>query len=122
MITINICKRCGCSFEAESVRKKYCDECKIITQREYHTKYNKTYNATRRFDETVKKREYKRTTLKKKASKDQINSYLEYCKNNYDKVEGCLNCICSECIQSANDDYLIWEKDEGFYEENYRKM
>jgi hypothetical protein len=45
---------------------------------------------------------------------------LEYCKNNWNKIDGCLNCQCRECIQPDDyDKFLPWEN-EGFYIDDER--
>jgi hypothetical protein len=110
-----ICEHCNKPLTALSNRQKYHKECKKELYVTYHKKYNEVYNYTGRY-ENIPKRKYIKRKLKKNGR--EYTKETEYCKNNWNTVEGCLNCICVECIQEEGDKMLPWEK-EGFYEEDY---
>ena len=107
----------GCSKEAvvkkSNSRTKRCKECQGKVNKEYQVSYHKEYLQGASFPV---KEGRKRTYLSRGL--DSIED-LEYCKNNFDKVGGCLNCIIAECLQPIDSDsFLPWEQ-EGFTEKEY---
>jgi ribosomal protein S18 len=113
-----ICDRCKGNFKTHHNNQKYCPVCKHKVTEEYYKEYRKVYNATRRFNTEIKKRHYTRTKLKNQ-SRLEVDEVVQYCRENHNKVEGCLNCIAKDCIQpESSDEFLIWEQ-EGFKEEKY---
>lgn len=107
------CQKCGKEVIATSNNMKFCPICSKITNKEYIKNYNKLYKKEKLKD-GKKKRKYVRKELKNKKSIE-----LEYCLDTPDSIEKCLNCICEECIQpTENDKFLIWEKEEEFYEDD----
>jgi hypothetical protein len=97
--------------------KKRCDKCNKIHSKTYQREYRKTYDKVYRG--VLANKPVRRKYLKKKAeSIDEV----EYCKQNWNSVEGCLNCPIKECLQPIdNDSFLPWE-DEGFYEDDYEDL
>lgn len=116
-----ICQNENCGKEViikkNDFKTMYCPECNKQYKKEYHRIYNKNYKAIGNH-KRENRRHYTRTKLKNISKQFDINEYTEYCKNNWSTVEGCLNCICPECIQpDKSDDFLPWEN-EGFYEDD----
>jgi hypothetical protein len=104
---------CGNEYVAKSIKSNLCPSCRKKSKHEYQTIYNRNYKQEgRHLNEN--KRSYRRTVLKNKP-REYADEFINYCRKNWDKIEGCLNCICPECIQQTeNDTVLPWE-DEGFY-------
>ncbi len=113
---IIICEKCGVEVQARTTRVRFCPEHKEEHDKEYMKKYNKKYKSS-----GMHQREGRRKYTKRGLGKiKDANIYTEYCKNNCDTVDGCLNCICPECIQPVNSDsFLRWEKEEQFFENDY---
>lgn len=113
-----ICE-CGKEYIAKSTRSVRCPECqKKKTYRE-QTIYNREYKRLgRHLNEN--KRTYTRKVLKNKP-REYHDEYVNYCRKNCNTAEGCLNCICPDCLQPTdNDKFLRWEKEEDFHvEEGY---
>jgi hypothetical protein len=110
---IIICKDCGCEMEVTSrtANRKRCNDCNKLYYKNYQKEYQRTYVWVheKRTKNTIKRTYSKRTT----NSIDEV----EYCKNNWNSIEGCLNCPCADCIQQIENDTLLPWENEGFYEE-----
>jgi hypothetical protein len=107
-----ICIDCGCKVIVKKFdgRTKRCEE----HQKEFYKNNQKLYHKT--YVHVPRDKDKKRYYIRK----DNIIDDIEYCRNNWDKIEGCLNCICEKCIQPDEyDKFLIWEKEDQFYEEDY---
>ena len=111
-LKITSCSICNATITTYKLGKKlYCDACRKKISIDYHRVYNKEYKANGGLN-NKNKRHYTR-----KGIGDEY--YLNYCKNNFDKVDGCLNCICPDCLEpEKSDDFLPWES-EGFNENKY---
>ena len=109
-----ICADCGTEVVVKKLnsRTKRCKKCQDKVNKDYQVSYHKEYLQGASFPvKEGRKRTYLRRGL------DSIDD-LEYCKNNFDKVEGCLTCVIAECLQLIdNDSFLPWEQ-EGFYEDH----
>ena len=113
-----ICQRCKKEVEVSNRRRRLCDICQILNFDSYQKEYQKEYRKLKKNTNKIK-RSYTRTVLKNKPLIKNNDEYVEYCKNNWDKIKGCVNCLCPECLQPiSNDSFLPWEQ-EGFYEEEY---
>lgn len=111
-LKITHCKICNTEITTKRIgRRLYCDACRAKINLEYQTAYQKAYKANGHH-----KKENKRHYMRNGVGELE---YLNYCKNNFDKVDGCLNCICPDCLEpEKSDDFLPWEQ-EGFNENNY---
>lgn len=111
-----ICIDCGCEVKVKKMdgRTKRCKEHQDKFRKEYQNNYQKDYFQLYRrktAKESGRQRIYKRRYINSEED-------IEYCKNNWYKVKGCLECKCEECIQPTdNDSYLPWEN-EGFYKDD----
>jgi hypothetical protein len=117
-----ICQRCGKRVEVKNRRRRLCDNCQPLNLDDYQKSYQKSYRELRKVNPKTDevKRPYVRKVLKNKPYIRKIDEYSEYCRLNWNTVEGCLNCIIPECIQeTSNDSMLPWES-EGFYESEYQ--
>jgi hypothetical protein len=112
------CVDCGCEVIVKKMdgRTKRCKEHQDKFNKEYQNNYQKDYFQLYR--RVLAKEDGRQRTYKRKyISSDED---IKYCKNNWDKIDGCLNCKCTECIQpTSNDDFLPWEQ-EGFYKDDER--
>lgn len=112
-----ICIDCGCEVKVKKKdgRTKRCKEHQDKYNKKIQKEYQKDYHRKYVTGAQPKKQGQKRTYQQRSV---QSLDDLEYCKNNWNKVSGCLNCICSDCIQQIeNDTILPWEND-GFYKDD----
>ena len=107
------CIDCGCDVVITKYdgRTKRCKEHQTKFYKENQRKYHKNYprkNRPKRPESTTGKRTYIRQNISQ-------TSDIEYCHSNWEKVDGCLNCICKECIQPEDYDKMLPWENEGFY-------
>lgn len=107
IIEIRKCARCGMDFgiTARQRRKKYCDECKIAHQKEYHIDY---YSKP---DNKAKANNYVREHYQKKRRKVECERCHQFFTMGRGKATICINCL----INSDN----IHERERGYLRRNY---
>jgi len=111
-----ICKDCNTEVVIKKLdgRTIRCKKCQDKFNHNYQNNYQKEYFQKYR---RVKAQDDKRPRTYKRRYIDSLDD-VEYCKQNWQTVEGCLNCKCKECLQPVdNDSFLPWEK-EGFYRDD----
>ena len=112
-----ICIDCKKEVKVKHRKTIRCPLCDKEHKKNYHKSYNKNYKAQGNHKK-LNKRNYKRTVLKN--AKGEVDQYIKYCRENWFKVEGCLSCICPECLQpEKTDEFLPWEQ-ERFYRNDER--
>jgi hypothetical protein len=112
------CIDCGCDVEIKQsdYRTKRCVEHNKEYKKKYQNKYQTEYYYKYR---RAKASEDNRPRVYKKRNVGSLDE-MEYCKNNWNSVSGCLNCIAPECLQEEDNDTMLPWENEGFYADDIK--